>query len=133
MKFTPLLALLMVGCAANTPVGKAVVKTVTFTTEDLTNAEAISKANGDLDHGVECYGWLISEQPAIQAALAPPASAPVSGVFSTLESTNVGVNTVQTGISPALKSAFEANCGPYIANIAGGINFLMLKAGETAL
>ena len=124
---------LLAACSATSPAGKAVIKTVSFTEADLTNATAISKAAGDVDHGVECFTWMNSELPALQAALAPATPATVSGVFSALEAANVANNSVQAGIPPALKAAAEVNCGPYFLNVEGGINALLLKAGAAAL
>lgn len=130
-RYIPLLvATLLAGCAASSPVGQAVTKTVTFTVADLQNAAAISKAAGDVDHGVECFTWMAAEMPAIQAALAPTAPASVTGVFSALEQANIATNTVSAGIPPALKLAAEVNCGPYVMNLAGGINYLLIKAGQ---
>ena len=126
-------ALALGACSATSPAGKAVVSTVAFTTEDLTAAKKLSAAAGDPDHGDECVSWLIAQQPAIQAALAPATPATVSGVFSALEASNLAANTVRAGISPALRSAAESNCGPYFMNLSGSLNALLLKVGLSAL
>ena len=136
MMLKPLIALTaaiaLAGCAATSPAGQAATKTVAFTSADLTNAMAISQAAGDVDHGVECFHWMNTELPTIQAELAPATPATVTGAFSALETATVAVGAVQTGITPALRSAAENACGPYVMYLQGGLVFLIQKAAAVA-
>jgi hypothetical protein len=84
----------------------------------------------DMDHGVECYTWMDTNLTAVQQLFGANAPTNVSGIFSALESVNVGVNIAQ-GNSPqllTLRYQAESACGPYVMNLAGGIAFLAGKA-----
>lgn len=127
--------LFLIGCGTTAPTNQP-TSVVQLTHTDLQNAMAISKMFNDMDHGVECYSFLDTNLTAMQQLFGSNGPTNVTGLFSSLEAVNVGLN-IAAGNSPqalAMKYQAEAACGPYVMNLAGGINYLAKKAlGASAL
>lgn len=102
------------------------------THRDLQVAIQIAQVQTPPDtQGVACFSYLDSRLTVLQGQVSgviPPA-----GVISAFEAAHVGVNRVQSGISPANRAALETACGPYLMNTLGGINALLRQFGATAI
>ena len=131
MRYLPiLLPIFLAACGANTLLGNVSTQINTVTVADLKNAIVMANAAVPPDtEAVTCFTWMEGQLPTIQAALTPANPASVGGVFSAFEAAHIGVNVEQGGLPASLKQGFDTSCGPYVANVIGGINGLMMQVG----
>lgn len=140
--------LALAACSPTSPAGQAVVQTVALTSADLTAAQAAFVSAEPSDPfavlGASCFGWMNTQLPSIQAALAPtggisapPAGAGAFTLFAdgtiALDAGKNAVGQVTGTLPVALEVGFDQNCGPYVSHVVGNINWLLQQVGAKAL